>query len=77
MSTRETRANSISTETAPGLDEAVLAAVLTALLIRLGGKTILTPDEWRVAIEHKSSLWVQNDGQSVLVVLMATDGDPA
>lgn len=55
-----------------GTDKAVLATVVTALLIREGGRVLLTPKEWQVALDHSGSLFMHRDDEDrdVLVVLM-------
>ena len=54
------------------LDMAALATVVTALLIRLGGKAELTPKEWTDAIEHKGSMFILRSSKEdpVSVMLM-------
>lgn len=71
MSARQTKESSTSTETVPSIDDAVLATLVTALLVRLGGKTVLTNEEWEQAIEHQGTLWVNRTTDVVQVVLMA------
>ena len=54
------------------VDNAVLATLVTILLVRAGGQLTLSPEEWRVATEDDGSLWVSRDGpdSNVRVVLM-------
>ncbi len=53
------------------VDEALMATVLTALLIREGGRFTMLEDEWRAAIRHESTIWMEKsrDGE-VLVALI-------
>jgi len=53
-------------------DEGVLAVIVTALLIRDGGQTIIDNLEWEAAVEHASTLLVHRDEADghVLVALL-------
>lgn len=52
-------------------DQAILATLATALLIREGGRVTLTSEAWEEAIEHTSTLYVHRDEEGeVLVALM-------
>lgn len=53
-------------------DNAVLAVVVTAFLIREGGSIRFTALEWDAAIEHEGSLYIHRDEPSepMLVALM-------
>lgn len=53
-------------------DNAVLAVVVTAFLIREGGSIRFTASEWDAAIEHEGSLYIHRDEpqEPMLVALM-------
>jgi hypothetical protein len=53
-------------------DNAVLATIVTAFLVREGGQVTFTSDEWDQAIEHDGSLYVhrQTEHDPMFVVLM-------
>ena len=53
-------------------DNAVLATIVTAFLIRDGGRTLFSAAEWDQAIEHEGSLYVHRDepGEPMQVALM-------
>lgn len=71
--------SSISTVTAPTRgnvpsDNAVLATLATAFLIRDGGKTTFTADEWQDAIDHESTLWVAKENEQVTILFLPKEG---
>lgn len=53
-------------------DNAVLAVVVTAFLIREGGSIRFSGPEWDAAIEHEGSLYIHRDepNEPMLVALM-------
>ena len=53
-------------------DNAVLAVVVTAFLIREGGSVRFSATEWDAAIEHEGSLYIHRDepNEPMLVALM-------
>ena len=53
-------------------DNAFLATVATALLIRLGGRTVIDDREWEQAVRHEGTLYLHRDGEhmEVLIVLL-------
>lgn len=62
----------------PGVsDHAMLATVVTCLLIRMGGAVNLTDEEWLTATEQDVSLWIHRDqvDPGVLVGLIRRDSD--
>lgn len=54
------------------VDNAVLATLITVLLIRSGGQLVVTPEEWRYATEDDGSLFVRREGEDkpVQVILL-------
>ena len=55
------------------LDKAVLASIITVLLVRAGGQISLTHAEWDMATsEDAGSLWIHRakEGEPIRVVLM-------
>lgn len=54
------------------IDNAVLATLITVMLIRSGGRFSVTPEEWKQAVADDRSLWVSRMGlgTTVEVVLM-------
>ncbi len=54
------------------IDNAVLATLITVMLIRSGGRFSVTPKEWKQAVADDRSLWVSRmgEGSTVEVVLM-------
>lgn len=57
-------------------DEVLLATVVTALLIRLGGRTVITYEEWLRAVEADNTLWMHREGEDrpIEVVLLPKKG---
>jgi hypothetical protein len=57
-------------------DNALLATVVTALLIREGGRVVFSEIEWRQAIDHDSTLYLhrEKEGDDIAVVLMTQKG---
>lgn len=55
-------------------DQAVLATLATAFLIREGGQVKFTQEEWQLAIDHEGTLWVAKEEGPVMVVLIASEG---
>lgn len=60
-------------------DNAVLATIVTALLIRQGGQTTFSDKEWEDAIEHTGSIYIHRDDETqptvvALMQKMVTDG---
>jgi hypothetical protein len=53
-------------------DNAVMAVVITAFLIREGGSIRFSSTEWEAAIEHEGSLYIHRDeaNEPMLVALM-------
>lgn len=53
-------------------DNAVLATIVTALLIRTGGQALFSDEEWEAAIEHDGSIYIHRDelDKPTLVALM-------
>lgn len=53
-------------------DDAVLATVITALLIREGGQATFSEKEWEDAIKHAGSIYVHRDDldKPTIVALM-------
>lgn len=54
------------------VDNAVLATLITVLLVRNGGRLVITPEEWAMATEDDGSLFVSRDGadRAVQVILL-------
>lgn len=55
-------------------DNAVLATLATAFLIRGGGKAEFTSDEWQAAIEHEATLWVAKEDEQVTILFLPKEG---
>lgn len=55
-------------------DNAVLATLATACLIRAGGKAMFTSEEWQAAIEHEATIWVAKEDDTVSIVLINKEG---
>ena len=56
-----------------GMDQAVLATIVTILLVRAGGQVSLSNAEWEVATsDNAGSLWIHRAGpdEPIRVVLM-------
>lgn len=56
-----------------GMDKAVLAAIITVLLVRAGGQIQLSQAEWNMATDDDAgSLWIHRTGENepIRVVLM-------
>lgn len=53
-------------------DNAVLATIVTALLIRQGGQALFSDKEWEDAIEHTGSIYIHRDDEDkpTVVALM-------
>lgn len=51
----------------------LLATLATVILIREGGQLKVTADEWKQAVDHESSLWInrRRGSEDVEVVLMS------
>lgn len=54
------------------IDQALLATVVTAFLIREGGQLVMEVGEWDQAVQHQSSLYILKQGKdgSVLLALL-------
>lgn len=54
------------------LDDALIAIVVTAFLIRSGGRVEFSPTEWETAVKRASTMYCHREGpeENVLVVLM-------
>jgi hypothetical protein len=55
-------------------DNAVLATLATAFLVRDGGKTTFTSEEWQAAIEHEATIWVAKEDTTVTILFLAKEG---
>lgn len=56
-----------------GMDNAVLASIITILLVRAGGQVSLSTAEWAAATsDDAGSLWIhrEGEGEPIRVVLM-------
>jgi hypothetical protein len=60
-------------------DNAFLATAITALLIRQGGRTVFSAEEWKKAIEHEGTLYLHrnDEKEEVLVVLLPREAGQA
>lgn len=51
-------------------DNAVLATLATAFLIKEGGKVMFSAEEWQQAIEHEATLWVAKEDETVTIIFL-------
>jgi hypothetical protein len=61
------------------IEDVLLAITVAAFLIRTGGRTVFTPDEWEAATERASSMYIHRDGpdRPVQVFLMPKEAGHA
>lgn len=58
-------------------DNAVLATLAAAFLIREGGNFTFSTEEWQQAIDHEGVLWVSKEEERVLVAMIQSAGAKA
>ena len=56
-------------------NEALLATVVTALLIRVGGRFTMPEEEWRGAIKHQSTIWMEKNKEGEVFVALIPKND--